>query len=65
MGLQKMRTPFSGVHMSYSLNSVKGIIWGTTAGVIKGDTKSSDYSSYNRNVVYFWTYFWAPDLWEL
>ena len=36
--------------MSYSLNSLKGgyigIIYGTTIGVIKGDTRSLDYSSY-------------------
>ena len=35
--------------MSYSLNSLKGVIWGiilgTTIGVIKGDTRSLDYSS--------------------
>ena len=37
-------------HMSYSLNSLKGvtygIIYGTIIGVIKGDTRSLDYSSY-------------------
>ena len=37
--------------MSYSLNSlqgvIQGIIWGTTIGVTKGDTRSLDYSSYN------------------
>ena len=37
-------------YMSYSLNSLKGvvwgIIWGTTIGDIKGDTRSLDYSSY-------------------
>ena len=36
--------------MSYSLNSLKGviqgIIYGTTIGVIKGDSRSLDYSSY-------------------
>ena len=32
--------------MSYSLNSLKGDIWGTTIGDIKGDTRSLDYSSY-------------------
>ena len=36
--------------MSYSLNSLKGVIWGiiygTTIGVIRGDTRSLDYSSY-------------------
>ena len=34
-------------HPSYSLNSLKGIIYGiiegTTIGVIKGDTRSLDY----------------------
>ena len=36
--------------MSYGLNSLErniwGIIWGTTIGLIKGDTRSLDYSSY-------------------
>ena len=32
--------------MCYSPNSLKGIIWGTTIGLIKGDTRSLDYSSY-------------------
>ena len=36
--------------MSYSLNSLngvlRGIIYGSTVGVIKGDTKTSDYGSY-------------------
>ena len=36
--------------MSYSLNSLKGVIWGimyeTTIGVIKGDTMSLDNGSY-------------------
>ena len=40
--------------MSYSLNSFKGInigdYIGTTIGVVKGDTRSLDYSSYE---VYF------------
>ena len=36
--------------MSYSLNSLRGVIYGsilqgTTTGVIKGDTRSLDYSS--------------------
>ena len=35
--------------MSHNLNSLKGVIWGiiygTTIGVIKGDTRSLDYSS--------------------
>ena len=38
------------LYMSHSLNSLKGvyigIIYGTTIGVIKGDTRSLDYSSY-------------------
>ena len=37
------------IHMSYSLNSLKGgyigDCIGTTIGVIKGDTRSLDYSS--------------------
>ena len=37
-------------YMSYSLNSLKGVVWGiisgTTIGDIKGDTRSLDYSSY-------------------
>ena len=33
--------------MSYSLNSLKGDIQGTTIGVIKGNTRSLDYGSYN------------------
>ena len=41
---------YSGPHpVSYGLNSLKGAIWrstiGTTIGVIKGDTRSLDYSS--------------------
>ena len=44
--------------MSYSLNSLKGviwgIIWGTTRGVIKGDTRSLDYSS----CVFFQDFTW-------
>ena len=30
--------------MSYSLNSLKGVMQGTNLGVIKGDTGSLDYS---------------------
>ena len=37
-------------HMSYSLNSLKGVIFGiiqgTSLGVITGDARSLDYSSY-------------------
>ena len=40
--------------MSYNLNSLKGVIWGiiygTTIGVIKGDTRSLEYSSYVENL---------------
>ena len=32
--------------MTYSLNSLKGIILGSIFGLIKGDTSSLDYSSY-------------------
>ena len=44
--------------MSYSLNSLKGgyIGNGTTIGVIKGDTRSLDYSSYvyiDRDILVF------------
>ena len=31
--------------MSYSLNSLKGVVW-ITIGAIKGDTRSLDYGSY-------------------
>ena len=38
--------------MSYSLNSLKGVIWGTiwgtTLGDIKGDTRGLDNSSYRE-----------------
>ena len=37
--------------MSYSLNSLKGVIWGiilgTTLGLIKGDTRSLDNGLYS------------------
>ena len=40
--------------MSYSLNSLKGVIWGmileTLIELIKGDTMSLDYSSHVHNV---------------
>ena len=36
---------FSGL-LSYSLNSLKGGYMGTTIGVIKGATRSLDYSSF-------------------
>ena len=42
-------------YMSYNLNSLKGdytgIVQGTTIGVIKGDTRSLDYSSYVQPLV--------------
>ena len=31
-----------GFYMSYSLNSLQGSIYGTTIGVIEGDTRSLD-----------------------
>ena len=41
--------------MSYSLNSLKGAIWGvilgTTIGLIEGDTRSLDYSSYYKKKI--------------
>ena len=40
---------FWEVYLGYSLNSFKGIIWGiiwgTTIGLIKGDTRSLDHGS--------------------
>ena len=48
-----MQPQFSGLelpnfscYMSHSLSSLKGVIWATTVGLIKGDTRNSDYSSY-------------------
>ena len=39
-------------HISYSLNSFKGVIWGiiqgTTIGFINGDTRSLDNGSHRR-----------------
>ena len=32
--------------MSHSLNSSKGVTYGTTIGVRKGDIRSSDYNSH-------------------
>ena len=42
---------FDGLDMSYNLNSLKGGMYrglyrGTTIRIIKGDTRSLDYSSY-------------------
>ena len=41
---------FHCLHMVYSPNTlkgnIKGILLGTTIGLIKGDTRSLDYSSY-------------------
>ena len=38
--------------MNYDLNSLKGVIWGiiygTTIEVIRGDTRSLDYSPYEQ-----------------
>ena len=46
--------PYNNPYMYYSLNSLKGVIWGiisgTTIGDIKGDTRSLDYSSYNPHI---------------
>ena len=40
-------------YMSQTLNSFKGVIWGimwrTIIGVIKGDTRSLDYSSHGSD----------------
>ena len=36
---------YKPAHVNYSLNSLKGIIYGTTIGLIKGDTRSLDYSA--------------------
>ena len=38
--------PGDGSHMSSSLNSVKGLYWGSTIEVIKGDTRNLDESSF-------------------
>ena len=59
--------------MSSSLNSLKGvirgIIYGTTIGVIKGDTRSLDYGSYVEQwpfglyqgvLGYYFTHFRGP-----
>ena len=37
--------------MSHNLNSLKGILLGSSIGVIKGDTRSVDYSSYGTHDV--------------
>ena len=34
------------LHLSYSLNSLKGVIQGTTIGIMKEDNRSLDYSSF-------------------
>ena len=49
------------LRMSPSLNSLKGILWGTTIGVVKGDTRSLDSSSHRANVR-LWTAFWVSDV---
>ena len=33
-------------HVNYGLQSLKGFIWVSTTGVIKGDTSGLDYRSY-------------------
>ena len=42
-------------HLSFGLNSLKGviqgIIWGSVVGAIKGDTRSLDYGSYAATYV--------------
>ena len=44
--------------MSYTLNSLRGVIWGfiwgTTIGLSKGDTRSLDYGSYGDCVGLYW-----------
>ena len=50
--IQQIETASASVslahYMSYNLNSLKkgyiGILWGSSIGVMKGDTKSLDYS---------------------
>ena len=37
--------------MSHNLNSLKGILLGSSIGVIKGDTRSVDYSAYGTHDV--------------
>ena len=34
--------------MSHSLNSLKGVIYGSVIGALKWDTRSLDYSSYSK-----------------
>ena len=50
-GVLHYEEKFGKPYMSHSLNSLKGIIWGTTIGVIKGDTRSLDYSSYTLSKI--------------
>ena len=38
-------------HVSHSLNSLKVVTQGITEGVIKGDTRSLDYSSHTKEVI--------------
>ena len=53
MAEKKKTSPnFGAPHVSYSLNSLKGVIWGTTIGVIKGDTRSLGYSSCQPRELY-------------
>ena len=41
--------------MIHILNSLKGVIQGTTTGVTKGDTRSLDYGSYDRKLSSLWS----------
>ena len=38
-------------HTSYGLKSLMGVVYGSTKKVIKGDTRSLDYSSYAVKVL--------------
>ena len=49
---RKGKPPRPIMHMSHSVNSIKGvrsgIIYGIIIGVIKGETRSLDYGSYGQ-----------------
>ena len=50
-------------YMYHSLKFLKGgIVQGTTIGVIKGDTRSLDYSSYRASGLYGWLSNYGPFL---
>ena len=49
-----------GDHMNYSLNSLKGILYGTTIEVAKGGTRSLDYISFELSGLQ--GAFWRPQL---